>query len=67
MTASLKKQNNHLEFTISDNGKGFDSNNETNRNGLLNIRKRTEEINGVVEIISSPGKGTSVKLVINTI
>lgn len=50
--------NNHLQFIIKENGKGFDPFAPHNGNGLLNIRKRIEELDGKLEIISEAGKGT---------
>ncbi len=54
-------------FTLSirDNGKGFDpSAPEFPGNGLVNMKKRMEEIDGRLELKSVPGEGTMVKLVI---
>jgi signal transduction histidine kinase len=64
---TVTRLNNHLELTISDNGKGFDINAKSNRNGLKNIKKRAAEIDGVIEVISEPGKGTVTRLVVNII
>jgi signal transduction histidine kinase len=47
--------------TISDNGKGFDQAKPgSGGNGLLNMKKRAEELGGSFEIESVPGKGTRV-------
>ncbi|MCI0540814.1 MAG: sensor histidine kinase [Verrucomicrobiales bacterium] len=51
-----------LEITVSDNGCGFDSSLNSNGNGLTNLRERLAALNGRCEIISRPGRGTSVKL-----
>ncbi|WP_252791192.1 sensor histidine kinase [Mucilaginibacter flavidus] len=64
---TVTRLNNHLELTISDNGKGFDINAKSNRNGLKNIKKRAAEIDGVIEVISEPDKGTVTRLVVNII
>jgi signal transduction histidine kinase/ligand-binding sensor domain-containing protein len=45
---------NRLSFTVSDDGKGFDTAAKSNGNGLRNIRRRIEELNGILEIKSSP-------------
>lgn len=54
-----------LEITITDNGRGFDtSRNGSDGNGLPNMRRRLEDIGGQTEITSQPGKGTTVRLII---
>lgn len=67
IAVSVKKYGKGIELIISDNGKGFNSSLENNRNGLRNIQKRAAEMGGNVDIISSPGKGTIIKLLINII
>jgi signal transduction histidine kinase len=67
MQVSVKKLNNQLEFVIADNGKGFDMQAQSNRNGLKNIRRRAGEIKGTLQISSGPGSGTTVRLLVNTI
>ena len=60
----------YLIMEIQDNGKGFDLtkrndeflSDETGGNGILNMRKRAREMNGVVEIVSEPGLGTKINL-----
>jgi len=52
-----------MEITVADNGKGFDQVRAgSGGNGLLNMRKRAEEMGGEFEIKSKPGVGTWVKL-----
>jgi signal transduction histidine kinase/ligand-binding sensor domain-containing protein len=60
ISAELKGRN--LGISISDNGKGFDPDRPYTGNGLRNIRHRVEEINGTLEIRSSPETGTSFNL-----
>ena len=48
---------------ISDNGKGFDHNAESEKNtglGLCNMEKLVRSVNGQFEITSSPGTGTLI-------
>jgi signal transduction histidine kinase len=55
-----------MEMTNTDNGKGFDQNlTVPYGNGLLNMKKRAEDLCGSFEIQSSPGNGTRVSFVIN--
>jgi signal transduction histidine kinase len=53
---------NRMEIMITDNGSGFDLSGRSNGDGLFNLRKRLENVNGRCEINSSPGAGTTVSL-----
>ena len=58
---SLKTVNNSYELIISDNGQGFDKNEEkANGIGFINIFNRVDAHNGKVEIITSPGNGCTL-------
>ena len=52
-----------FHVTILDNGIGFDERTVKKGQGLKSLRERTEQIGGALEIISSPGRGTRVRLV----
>jgi len=58
---SVRRLEDRFEFRIQDNGAGFDPARIRPGNGLRNLRKRTAEIGGQVEITSRPGTGTSVR------
>lgn len=63
----LKFEEQQLLVLVYDNGKGFDATqlNRTTRGlGLRNIDKRCKIIQGSTEIESSPGNGTTLKLII---
>ena len=47
-------------ITISDNGKGFDTNKKYPGNGLNNYKKRILELNGRYDLKSEINKGTTV-------
>jgi signal transduction histidine kinase len=57
-------------ITIKDNGKGFEleptPNGDTrpHRNGLTNMHKRMESLNGQCKLDSHPGQGTQVELTV---
>ena len=54
---------NIVDLTISDNGKGFDKENNKKRGvGLSNIASRTELFNGYVNLITAPGKGCTLNI-----
>lgn len=57
---NAEKSNQKLQISISDNGKGFDLETVDFGNGLHNMKKRIEEINGSFEIISEERKGTKI-------
>ena len=51
-----------LRILITDNGKGFDTFERSNGNGLMNLRHRLEHLRGKCELESAPGAGTTVAL-----
>jgi signal transduction histidine kinase len=56
----FKKQDANLILKISDNGIGFNINRAKKGIGLQNIKSRTNECNGTLEIKSLEGEGTSI-------
>lgn len=52
-----------LQLQVKDNGKGFDPEKVSKHgsNGLSNLRERTQLLNGFLQIISSPEKGTRIR------
>ena len=61
---SISISGNELELTVADNGKGFDPGKLTEGNGVKNIYSRSTNVNGNVQLVTSPGKGTKWELVI---
>jgi len=51
-----------FQFSIEDDGVGFNSDAENKGNGLRNIKNRAEEIKAKINIHSVPEKGTTVEL-----
>jgi signal transduction histidine kinase len=67
----LRQSENDLTIMVKDAGKGFDpkivearSVNIESGRGFFNMYERTEYVNGRLEIISDPGKGTTVMLTV---
>lgn len=61
---SLKVENQKLEIILKDNGQGFEPDHISNKgNGLQNMPKRLAECNGSYHLVSSPGKGTEIRLI----
>jgi ligand-binding sensor domain-containing protein/two-component sensor histidine kinase len=51
-----------LSFLIKDNGVGFDVTKADGGNGLGNMQKRADAVNGKIRLTSKVGEGTTVKL-----
>ena len=58
--ANLEADDKEIRLSIKDDGSGFDTTKKTGTLGLLGMKERASMIGGVLEIISSPGKGTQV-------
>jgi signal transduction histidine kinase len=58
----LKEIDHNLILRIRDNGRGFDIEEVTNGDGLLNIKNRASKIGGIIEIESAQNRGTMIKL-----
>jgi len=57
-----KIDDNQLLITVKDDGIGFDVKKAAGGIGLKNLKKRAEALNGLFEIQSEKGKGSSVKV-----
>jgi len=60
----LEKAGDRITLTVSDNGKGFDTNRPSSNPrglGLISLRERVSLLNGSLEIQSAPGQGTTVR------
>jgi signal transduction histidine kinase len=55
---SVQVKNNNLQLIFKDNGKGFDSETPTHRNGLKNMRTRVARWNGSMNVQSARYEGT---------
>lgn len=67
ISISLKTDQQQLTLRIHDNGKGFTPTTHlttVDHYGIQNMKKRAEEIKGVVTIHSAEGRGTEVVLVL---
>lgn len=71
ITVNLEHDQSNLFIEITDEGIGFDEQllekpnfKAESGNGFFNMFERTEYINGNLEVKSSPGKGTLVKLTV---
>ena len=55
-------EKNSFSISISDNGKGFDPEQQSTGNGLKNIENRIKELNGKLSITSSEAGGSNIKM-----
>ncbi len=60
----LKINEKNLELVITDDGKGFNTNETETGNGLGTMALRTKNIKGNFELQSAAGKGTQIKIII---
>lgn len=51
-----------VRLTVSDDGSGFRPDAVAHGNGLANMRHRAGEVDGVLEIDSAPGPGTTIRM-----
>ena len=65
ISVDVTSKNNQIAIEIQDNGKGFDINTIDFGNGLYNMKKRVEEVAGVLKIESNINRGTIINILIN--
>ena len=56
-------QNNKLVLQVKDFGKGFDTSLIKKGNGLDNMQHRAADLASVLQVLTNPGKGTTVSLI----
>ena len=61
-TIRLTQKNKMICYVITDDGIGFDPSQPTQRNGLINLKLRVQELNGKLSISSLPGNGTTISI-----
>lgn len=61
---TLRRENGMIVIVIEDNGRGFSIDDVPAGYGLRSIRDRARLLGGQLDITSSPGRGTSVMLVL---
>lgn len=58
----LKIDGQWLELSVTDNGEGFDTAQETEGNGLSSLHRRSRSLGGETVVTSRQGEGTSVSI-----
>lgn len=66
VSASVMAENNAVTLTIADDGRGFDINTVVGKKtlGLLGMKERAAIMHGQLNIMSTPGKGTTVTVTV---
>jgi len=62
VSVDLYTADNKCKLCISDNGVGFNTATVCPGIGLKNMRTRVEAVNGTMNVVSEPGKGTELKV-----
>src|ERR1700730_4539918 len=62
LDVSLNLARNSLSLSIGDNGKGFDTQVDSDGNGLGSMQKRAKSLGGKLDIESRVGAGTKIQL-----
>ncbi|WP_130735629.1 sensor histidine kinase [Flavobacterium sp. J27] len=60
ITVTLEKRRNYIQLTLKDDGIGFDISQQSNGIGLLNMKKRSEMIDGTYTLESKENNGTKL-------
>jgi len=61
-TIKLSAEDKQIHLLVEDDGKGFDANGDTSRNGIKNIRTRANLLKAKVNLETTLGEGTSWQL-----
>jgi signal transduction histidine kinase/Flp pilus assembly protein TadD len=64
VSVNVEKFNNQIKIFIQDDGKGFDFQSTDLGNGIHNMRKRIEDVDGKFDIVSQANIGTIVNILI---
>jgi len=59
---AIKLENQNISISVTDDGIGFNTHLAAQGIGLKNLKKRSEMLNGTLDIDSAPGEGTSIKV-----
>jgi signal transduction histidine kinase len=64
ITIDVRSGDGSLVLEVTDDGRGFDPLTPTGRFGLASMRERARAAGGRLEVLSRPGAGTTVRLVV---
>jgi signal transduction histidine kinase len=60
----LREDGDRLSVEVADDGRGFDVAATRRGNGLTNMEDRLDALGGTLQIVSSPGGGTTLRAII---
>ena len=60
ITVTITGDERHLDFTVADDGAGFDPAIAVDGHGFVNMRDRLGAVGGTLTVESSPGSGTKI-------
>lgn len=61
---TLALEGGRIKLQLTDNGKGFDTGEPSEGNGLKNMKQRTKALKGTLKVSACPGEGTCLTLMI---
>ena len=64
VAVTIKEEQGTINLSITDNGKGFDTQQKTTHLGLIGIRERAHSLQGELKLTTAPGKGTSIQVIV---
>ncbi|TDP58336.1 tetratricopeptide repeat-containing sensor histidine kinase [Flavobacterium dankookense] len=64
ISIAIQPNNDAIEILISDDGKGFKIDEVSLGNGIVNMKKRISDVNGIFELQSNENEGTKIKITI---
>jgi signal transduction histidine kinase len=65
VTVTLQQHDDYVLLEICDNGSGFDPHaHRTGGMGLENMQVRVQNLGGTIDLLSTPGQGTTVRVVV---
>jgi signal transduction histidine kinase len=65
-TVRLGDTDSRLTLEVEDDGHGFDANTAPRGSGLQNMADRLDSLGGSLDVVSSPGRGTSISAKVPT-
>lgn len=65
VSVTLHVYDHHIEMDVTDNGVGFDVESRLNAShGFAGMRHRVEALRGTLDVVSTPGRGSSIRVLI---
>jgi len=60
----MREEEDELSVEVADDGRGFDVSTTIRGNGLTNMEDRLDALSGTLQITSSPGHGTTLRVIL---